>query len=67
MSKSSRESSVLGNFHEPSTSTHPPSSIGNQQIWGPGGSQVGSIEYVPTKTGLDLNLYNTDGKKVSDL
>ena len=68
MSKQSREGSVLGDFHESTGSGHPKDSIGNQQVWGSGGSQVGSIEYKPNPSGgLDLELNNRSGQKIADL
>lgn len=69
MSAESREENVLGNFHRPSSDEHPAQSIGNMQIWGPGGGQVGSIEFIPnTQTqSLDLELYNTGGDAIAPL
>jgi hypothetical protein len=64
----SREDNVLGDFHGSTGSGHPKESIGNQQVWGPAGSQVGSIEYKPNPSGgLDLELYNRSGQKIADL
>lgn len=65
----SREENVVGNFHESSSGSHPAESIGNQQIWGPAGYQVGAIEYIPDPVNVSLNLVvtNTDGEVVSDL
>jgi hypothetical protein len=68
MTKKSREDSVLGDFHESTGQGHPKESIGNQQVWGPGGSQVGTIEYKPNPNGgLDLELNNKKGDKIADL
>jgi hypothetical protein len=58
---------VLGNFHQPSSYSHPDESIGNQQIFD-NGTQVGSLEYVVDDTGsVDIQVYNTDGDHVADL
>lgn len=64
MSLESRETNVLGNFHKPKSGTHPPESIGNQPIWGPGGYQVGAIEFIPNveRESLDLIVTNPDGE-----
>lgn len=68
MSRESREENVLGDFHKSTGSGHPKESIGNQQVWGSGGSQVGAIEYKPNQSGgLDLELYNRKGDKITDL
>ena len=67
MSRQSRENEVVGGFHQPSTGGHPAGSIGNQQVWGPGGNQVGSIENVPRNGGIGLDLYDPNGKKVTNL
>ena len=49
----------LGDFHKSSLpELHPANSIGNQQVWGSDGKQMGAIEYTPNfKTqSLDVNL-----------
>ena len=60
--------SILGNFHEPSSDSHPDESIGNMQIF-ERGEQVGSIEFFPNPTveTLDLAVHNTDGDRIADL
>lgn len=67
MSKVSRENQVLGNFHQSTGTGHPKESTGNQQVWGPGGDKAGSIEYKPSPNGFDLQLNDTNGKKITDL
>ena len=63
----SKKDKIAGNFHYPSSDKHPPESVGNQQIWEKG-KQVGSLEYIPdTKEGVNIQLNNTKGKKVTDL
>lgn len=66
MSLESRENNVLGNFHKPISDSHPADSLGNQQIWGPGGHQVGAIEYIfNPKTGkLEAVIKNKHGDNV---
>lgn len=69
MSLESREQNVLGGFHESTSGAHPEESIGNQQIWGPGGYQAGAIEYIPNAEteSIDLCVTNIDGDIVTPL
>ncbi len=62
------KNTILGNFHKPSSESHPSSSFGNQQIFD-NRKQVGSIEYsYNTNTNnVDLTLNNTKGNKIGKL
>lgn len=61
------KNTVLGNFHQPSSTVHPNSSFGNQQVFD-NGRQVGSIEYSYNNNGnVDLTLNNTKGKPIGNL
>jgi hypothetical protein len=62
MSRESREERVLGDFHKSTSGNHPRESIGNQQIWGPGGYQVGAIEFMPNPKTESLDLKVTGPK-----
>lgn len=62
-----KDSTILGNFHKPSSLAHPPNSIGNQQVFEKG-SQVGSLEYIPdTRGNLNIELNNKNGNFITKL
>ena len=62
-----KDSTVLGNFHRPSSDKHPKESLGNQQVFDQG-KQVGSLEYIPDAQGnMKIQLNNSKGKDISNL
>jgi hypothetical protein len=62
-----KDETILGNYHHPSSDSHPTESVGNQQIFD-NGDQVGAIEYTPNSNGsFDLSVTNTAGDTVTKL
>ena len=63
-----KNDTILGNFHRPSSNSHPASSFGNQQVFD-NGRQVGSLEYnYNVNTGrVDILLNNTKGNPIGKL
>ena len=59
-----QSNSDIGNFHFPSTDSHPKDSVGNQQVFD-NGQQVGSLEYKPDPIkGFKISINTIKGKEV---
>jgi hypothetical protein len=58
-----KDTTILSDFHKASSDSHPANSLGNNGIFNDG-SQIGSVEYMMTPNGVDVQINNTKSNRV---